>query len=95
MERRDYPVSPDEDGTRLDRFIRRHHDGINQGKIEKLLRSGSIRVDGSKAKSSTRLNQGQLVTMPAALAVGTPRPRTEHRPDPAAVSYTHLTLPTT
>ena len=86
MERRDYPVSLDEDGTRLDRFIRRHHDGINQGKIEKLLRSGSIRVDGSKAKSSTRLNQGQLVTMPAALAVGTPRPRTEHRPDPAVVS---------
>ena len=74
MERRTYRVTSDDDGTRLDRFIRRHLDGINQGKIEKLLRSGSIRVDGAKAKSSTRLVEGQNVVMPQTVTTATPRP---------------------
>ena len=69
MESRDFPVTEAEDGSRLDRFIRRRHEGINQGRIEKLLRSGTVRVDGAKAKSSTRLAEGQTVTMPAALDI--------------------------
>lgn len=81
MERRDYPVASADEGTRLDRFVRRHHDGINQGRIEKLLRSGSIRVDGAKAKSSTRLNEGQVVTMPAVLTTSAPAAKPQHRPD--------------
>ena len=87
MELRDFPVSGAEDGTRLDRFIRRHHEGINQGRIEKLLRSGSVRVDGAKAKSSTRLAEGQVVTMPASLDIprSAAKPAPKHTPDPAVV----------
>lgn len=85
MDKRDYPVAADEDGTRLDRFIRRHHAGINQGRIEKLLRSGSIRVNGAKAKSSTRLEEGQNVTMPAQITTAVAQPRASDRPDDRTV----------
>lgn len=73
MERQAHRITADDDGTRLDRFIRRHLPGINQGKIEKLLRSGSIRIDGVKAKSSSRLATGQEVTMPAVMKTEQPR----------------------
>ena len=53
-----------DEGTRLDRFIRRNHPQVNQGRIEKLLRGGVIRVDGAKAKSSLRLKAGMEVSMP-------------------------------
>lgn len=74
MKQQQVTISGDDDGSRLDRFIRRHLPGINQGRIEKLLRSGSIRVDGAKAKSSTRLVAGQQVVMPAAIETSTARP---------------------
>ena len=57
-------VDDNDDGTRLDRFVRRHHPDVNQGRIEKLLRGGVIRVDGAKAKSSFRLAAGMDVSMP-------------------------------
>ena len=74
MERQHVTVSSDDEGTRLDRFIRRYLPGINQGRIEKLLRSGSIRVNGAKAKSSTRLTEGQEIDMPATVSTDAPRP---------------------
>jgi len=57
-------VPKDEDGTRLDRFLRRQIDGLSQVQIEKLLRSGKIRVDGAKAKSNFRITPGMSVTVP-------------------------------
>lgn len=56
-------VSDKEDGTRLDRWIKRRI-RVTQGQVEKLLRTGQIRVDGSRAKSNTRLAVGQEVRMP-------------------------------
>ena len=38
-------VSPKEEGVRLDRWVKRRLQ-VTQGKLEKLLRSGQIRVDG-------------------------------------------------
>ncbi|MCE2516602.1 MAG: RluA family pseudouridine synthase [Alphaproteobacteria bacterium] len=64
FEKVDHHVTADDDGTRLDRFIRRLHPDVNQGRIEKLLRGGVIRLDGLKAKSSARLYTGAVVTMP-------------------------------
>ena len=57
-------ITESEHDTRLDRFIRRHHPDVNQGRIEKLLRRGVIRVDGNKCKSSFRLATGMEVSMP-------------------------------
>ena len=57
-------VPEDEEGTRLDRFLRRTHPHLRQAQIEKSLRSGQIRLDGAKAKSNTRLMTGQLLSLP-------------------------------
>lgn len=66
------PVSDDEDDTRLDRWLRRKFSGLGQGQIEKALRSGEIRVDGGRAKSSQRLKAGQMVRIPPFGAPDTP-----------------------
>jgi 23S rRNA pseudouridine955/2504/2580 synthase len=59
-----FTVTDDEADTRLDRFLRRHTPGLTQGMIQKLLRTGKIRVDGGRAEASTHLAAGQTVNMP-------------------------------
>jgi 23S rRNA pseudouridine955/2504/2580 synthase len=53
-----------EDGVRLDRWFKRHWPHLGHGQIQKLLRSGQIRVDGGRAKADTRLNAGAQVRVP-------------------------------
>jgi 23S rRNA pseudouridine955/2504/2580 synthase len=57
-------VGPDEGGQRLDRWIRRQYAHVTQGRIERLCRKGEIRVDGARAKASTRIEAGQAVRLP-------------------------------
>ena len=64
-----FEAVPDhEDGTRLDRFLRRLFPGLGQGQIERMLRNGLIRLDGAKAKAATRLAAGQTLRLPPAIA---------------------------
>lgn len=53
------PIS--ENGSRLDRCIRRILGNINQGLLEKHLRSGFILLDNKKVKSSEKVKSGQLL----------------------------------
>ncbi len=57
-------VPHSEAGSRLDRFLRRAVPGLTQGPIEKMLRSGLIRVDGARAKPAARLEAGQILRLP-------------------------------
>ncbi|UFN51144.1 RluA family pseudouridine synthase [Roseomonas sp. OT10] len=57
-------VSPDEADTRLDRWFRRHFPALTQGALQKMLRTGQIRVDGQRAEANTRLAAGQAVRVP-------------------------------
>ena len=57
-------VSADEDGIRLDRWFKRHFPMLTHGRLEKLLRTGQVRVDGARAKANARLDQGQVVRVP-------------------------------
>ena len=57
-------VSYEESGARLDKWFKRRFDGITQGQVEKFLRTGQIRVDGARAKSNQRLEEGQIVRVP-------------------------------
>ncbi|MGE0501725.1 MAG: RluA family pseudouridine synthase [Rhizobiaceae bacterium] len=57
-------VEADEAGMRLDRWFKSHFPGLGFGQLQKLLRSGQIRVDGGRAKSETRVEPGQLVRVP-------------------------------
>ncbi|MEM1146924.1 MAG: RluA family pseudouridine synthase [Pseudomonadota bacterium] len=56
-------VSDKEGGVRLDRWVKRRLP-MTQGELEKLLRTGQIRVDGARAKANTRLEAGMAVRLP-------------------------------
>jgi len=57
-------VTNDEADLRLDRWFRRHYPGLTHGRLEKLLRTGQIRLDGGRAKASTRVSAGQKIRVP-------------------------------
>ena len=57
-------VAAGDAGVRLDRWFRRHFPGVGHGHLEKLLRTGQIRVDGGRAKSGQRLVVGQSIRVP-------------------------------
>jgi 23S rRNA pseudouridine955/2504/2580 synthase len=47
--------------VRLDRYLRRLIPSATQGIIEKALRTGNIRLNGNKAKSNQRVNEGDCI----------------------------------
>ncbi|MEQ9225109.1 MAG: RluA family pseudouridine synthase [Parvibaculum sp.] len=57
-------VSEEEDGLRLDRWFKRRFPMLTHGRLEKLLRTGQVRVDGARAKANARLATGQVVRVP-------------------------------
>ncbi|MEP3277156.1 MAG: RluA family pseudouridine synthase [Stappiaceae bacterium] len=57
-------VEEDEEGMRLDRWFKAHFPELAFGQLQKLLRTGQIRVDGGRAKTSQRLEEGQAVRIP-------------------------------
>jgi 23S rRNA pseudouridine955/2504/2580 synthase len=76
-------VTAEEAEIRLDRWFRRHFPGLTQGAIERLCRTGQVRVDGRRAVAATRLAVGQAVRIPP-LPTGLPvaRPLTPLPPNP-------------
>ena len=54
----------DEADIRLDRWFRRHFPALTKGAIQKLCRTGQVRVDGHRAEAATRLAPGQAVRVP-------------------------------
>jgi 23S rRNA pseudouridine955/2504/2580 synthase len=73
-------VSADEAEIRLDRWFRRHFPGVTQGAIQKLCRTGQVRVDGHRADAATRLAAGQSVRIPPLPAAPPPPPQPEIDP---------------
>ena len=57
-------VAADDADIRLDRWFRNRYPGLSHGRLEKLLRTGQIRVDGRRAKASLRLASGNQVRVP-------------------------------
>jgi hypothetical protein len=51
---RQFNVGADDDGIRLDRWFKRRFPALGHGRLEKLLRTGQIRVDGCRAKAAMR-----------------------------------------
>jgi 23S rRNA pseudouridine955/2504/2580 synthase len=49
---------------RLDRWFKTHYAALPHSRLEKLLRTGQVRVDGARAKASTRLAEGQAIRVP-------------------------------
>jgi 23S rRNA pseudouridine955/2504/2580 synthase len=63
-----HTVTEEEGELRLDRWFRRRYPGLSHGRLEKLLRTGQVRIDGRRAKAGTRLAPGQAVRVPPHLA---------------------------
>lgn len=59
-------VEQDADGQRIDRWLKKNLPGTPYALIQKMLRTGQVRVDGKRAKAETRLIAGQDVRLPPA-----------------------------
>jgi 23S rRNA pseudouridine955/2504/2580 synthase len=57
-------VTADEADLRLDRWFKRRFPELGHGRLEKLLRTGQVRVEGRRVRSNTRLEPGQQVRVP-------------------------------
>ncbi len=57
-------VEAGEAGMRLDRWFKTHFPGLGFGHLQKLLRSGQVRVDGGRAKADMRVEPGQVIRIP-------------------------------
>ncbi len=70
-------IGQDEGEGRLDRWLKRRFPQLTQGAVEKMCRTGQLRVDGARAKASDRVAPGQTVRVP-------PLPEGEAEPRPRA-----------
>jgi 23S rRNA pseudouridine955/2504/2580 synthase len=75
-------VADDEAEQRLDRWFKRRYPALGHGRLEKLLRTGQIRLDGKRAKAGDRVRAGQSVRVPP-LRIEAPPPA---RPAAAAAA---------
>ncbi|HKX07981.1 MAG TPA: RluA family pseudouridine synthase [Stellaceae bacterium] len=80
---RSVAVAAADGDIRLDRWFKRHFPTLTHGRLQKLLRTGQVRLDGKRAQASDRVQPGQTVRVPplgnlapapAATSVAPPRP---------------------
>jgi 23S rRNA pseudouridine955/2504/2580 synthase len=70
-------VSRDEAGLRLDRWFQRHYPALSHGALQKLLRTGQVRLDGKRVEAKDRVEPGQTVRLPPGVASAPPVPAKE------------------
>ncbi len=69
-------VTGDEAGLRLDRWFQRHFPDLSHGALQKLLRTGQVRLDGRRVEGGDRVEPGQTVRLPPGVtAQPPPRPK--------------------
>ena len=66
-------IGADEGDQRLDRWLKKRFPQLTQGAVEKMCRTGQLRVDGGRVKANTRIEAGQEVRIPP-LPEGTTAP---------------------
>jgi 23S rRNA pseudouridine955/2504/2580 synthase len=57
-------VAMDDGEGRVDRWLRRRFPQLTQGQVEKMIRTGQVRVDGGRVKASDRIGPGAQVRVP-------------------------------
>ena len=57
-------IKAEDDGIRLNRWFLKYYPGLSLGRLQKLLRTKQIKVNGVRAESNTRLATGQEVRVP-------------------------------
>jgi 23S rRNA pseudouridine955/2504/2580 synthase len=72
-------VSGDEAGLRLDRWFQRHYPELSHAALQKLLRTGQVRVDGKRVEGKDRVVPGQTVRLPPGVTAA-PQPSSKAAP---------------
>jgi 23S rRNA pseudouridine955/2504/2580 synthase len=67
-------VAGDEGEQRLDRWFKRRFPHVTQGAVEKMCRTGQLRVDGGRVKASDRVVPGMEIRVPPLPEGEAPRP---------------------
>ena len=78
-----HTVAETDGDQRLDRWFRQKFPDLGHGRLEKLLRTGQVRVDGKRVKAGHRLSPGQVIHIPPldpALQDAVPAKRPKERP---------------
>ena len=57
-------ITDGEAGMRLDRWFRAHFPALGHGALQKLMRTGQVRIDGKRAKADARVEPGQTIRIP-------------------------------
>jgi len=65
-------VSADENNMRVDRFLEARFPGLSFSHIQRIVRKGELRVNGKRADSKDRLEEGQSIRIPP-LRLDTPK----------------------
>ena len=79
-------VLPQEAGLRLDRWFKIHFPDVGYGYLQKLLRSGQVRVDGKRVEANARLEMDSEIRVPK---VARDKPRAAATPDTPADQAPH------
>lgn len=72
---RQFTITPDDDGIRVDRWFKRHLEGTSFTVVAKWARTGQLRLDGARVGPGDRVAAGQVLRVPPAEA-----PRTDAKP---------------
>ena len=72
---KDTTVTDEDNDIRLDRWFKRNYEGFPHSLLEKHLRKGLIRVDGKKAKTSDRIQTGQIISCPEVMLETKAKPK--------------------
>src|SRR5438270_2037023 len=86
-------VTQDEAGMRLDRWFKRRIPSLSLSHLNKIVRTGQVRVDGARVKAAARLEAGQNVRVPPLSLEAPPAPAVRRAPSSAdAAALRDMTL---
>jgi len=57
-------VTADENNMRVDRFLEARFPGLSFSHIQRVVRKGELRVNGKRADSKDRIEEGQSIRIP-------------------------------
>ena len=77
---RQFTVTDEDDGIRLDRWFKRHLADTSFTTVAKWARTGQLRVDGARATPGDRLSAGQVIRVPPPEPKAAPAPKRERPP---------------
>lgn len=73
-------VKADDVGMRLDRWFAREIPELGHTRLQKLLRTGQVRIDGGRVAANARLAAGQTIRIPPLPGLGEKRPDAPRAP---------------